>query len=117
MIKFIQALGFALWMQTKRTPGLRYYKHLEGKFLYLLISEKYIPEGEEKKFLKMFDKATTTTKFRFNFEAVYKETEIVEVMDDEIHDENYPDESSFLKNRAHQYKQQLIQAELNKRKT
>jgi len=104
---FFQSLWFAIVMQFRKTSGLRYFKHLDGKYLYLLISDKYIGEGEEMKFLKMFDRAYTISKFKFNFEASFYETEIVEVMDDEIFDENYPDESSLLKKRNDEYREKL----------
>jgi len=98
IIRFFQALYFALRMQLISGNEIRYFVHTKRKFLYMLVSETHIKEGEELKFLKMFPNATTISKFRFNFLLVYSEIQLVRVLDDEIADEFEADEENeFVK--------------------
>lgn len=89
MKKFIFACFQAVRLCFPRTPGIRYYRHREGKFLYILASEKHIPHGEEFKMTaKLFSgKAEPISLLRFNFILCYYGTEIVHVADDEILDD------------------------------
>ena len=109
LLNALRSLFLALWYCFPRTPGIRYYRHRDNAFLYILASEKYIKPGEERKFRELFEKAIPCSLFRFNFILFYYEIQPITVADDEIMDEFHPEERKEISERDLQAMKKRIQ--------
>jgi peroxiredoxin family protein len=87
MIRFFKAIFQAVYLCFPIARGVRYFRHKENKFLYVLISEKHIKKGEENKVSMIIEKSVRCNVFRFNFIACYYDTQIITIADDNLIDD------------------------------